>query len=512
MGIILPPPHRPLAVAQRLVDEDYRHRRGALLLRHWRGSFWSWKGAHWSELEDGAMRADVYKFAEDARYIDDKGNEKPWSPNRYKVADVIDSLRALTFLEESTHPPSWLDNPLGAPADELVACTNGLLHVPTRELAEHDPRLFNTVSVPFAYSDDPPEPAEWLAFLNELWPEDADAIRALQEFFGYVISGRTDLHKILLLIGPTRAGKGVIARVMKGLVGNGNAAGPTLASLGQNFGLAPLIGKPLAIVSDARLGGANVHQIVERLLSVSGEDMLTIDIKYREPWTGTLPTRFVVISNELPRFGDASGAIARRFLVLTLNASWLGRENPALTRVLLGELPGIFAWALDGLAAVARTSRFTEPKSSRDAVVSLQDIASPMSAFVRDRCVVGREHEVAVASLFAEWKSWCEDNGRDKPGTVQIFGRDLRAVVPSLGQYRPNDGGDRERRYRGVRIKTSEELRGTDENDDAATPTHNGNGRGPVRTDGSVHDGPQPDPLWSEVDDDDLDDEREVAR
>ena len=51
---------------------------------------------------------------------------------------------------------------------------------------------------------------------------------------------------MLLLIGPTRAGKGVIARVLKALVGRGNYAGPTLASLGTNFGLSPLIGKPLA--------------------------------------------------------------------------------------------------------------------------------------------------------------------------------------------------------------------------------------------------------------------------
>ena len=92
--------------------------------------------------------------------------------------------------------------------------------------------------------------------------------------------------------------------LLAALVGKGNAAGPTLASLGTNFGLAPLLGKPLALVSDARLGGSDVHQIVERLLSISGEDMLTIDRKYREPWTGKLPSRFLILSNELPRFGD----------------------------------------------------------------------------------------------------------------------------------------------------------------------------------------------------------------
>ena len=103
----------------------------------------------------------------------------------------------------------------------------------------------------------------------------------------------------MLLIGPTRSGKGTIARVLTALLGKGNVAGPTLASLGTNFGLSPLIGRPLAVVSDARLAGANVHQIVERLLSISGEDLLTIDRKYRDPWSGEPLSRFLILSNEL---------------------------------------------------------------------------------------------------------------------------------------------------------------------------------------------------------------------
>ena len=83
--------------------------------------------------------------------------------------------------------------------------------------------------------------------------------------------------------------------------------GPTLASLGTNFGLSPLLGKPLAIISDARLGDTPTHTVVERLLSITGEDMLTVDRKFRDPWSGKLPTRFVVLSNELPRFKDSSG-------------------------------------------------------------------------------------------------------------------------------------------------------------------------------------------------------------
>lgn len=450
--VVLPSPKEPLPVARRLVAERHQDDQGRALLARWRGSWWSWEGPRWAELDDRAVRSDAYKFTEDAVYLAAK-DLVPWAPNRYKIADLLDALNAVCHVAEQIQPPQWT-KPGHPDAARLVACTNGLLDVATGELLEHDPALFNTVAVPFAYDPTAPEPVRWLQFLSELWPDDPESPDALAEFFGYVISGRIDLHKILLLIGPTRAGKGVIARLLTALVGKGNFAGPTLASLGTNFGLQPLIGRPLAVVSDARLGGANVHQVVERLLSISGEDNLTIDRKYREPWTGILPTRFVVISNELPRFGDASGAIAGRFIVLQLRESWLGRENPALTAELLEELPGVLNWALAGLARLREQGRFTEPDSSRDAITALQDLTSPVAAFVRDCCTRGAGDEVECPVLYQAWKAWAEDNGH-RPGSAQTFGTHLRAAVPGVIVTRPRDGEERRRYYLGVALATS---------------------------------------------------------
>jgi len=71
------------------------------------------------------------------------------------------------------------------------------------------------------------------------------------------------------MVGPTRGGKGVIARILGALIGKRNVCGPTLNSLGGEFGLAPLLGKSLAVISDARSsGGRNSSLVVERLLSV----------------------------------------------------------------------------------------------------------------------------------------------------------------------------------------------------------------------------------------------------
>jgi len=491
---VMPSPGAPLAVA-RVIITDYTDHDDELRLRHWRGGWMEWHGTHWAEAEDKAIRSWIYRRLEKVEYLDTQGKVpelKPWAPNRHKVGDVLDALAAVALTGEAVDAPSWLRSVRGGPhyqatthrATEIVACANGLLHVGTRKLLDLTPLYFNRVAVPFAYEAAATEPARWLAFLDQLWPDDPESIASLQEFFGYVLSGRTDLHKIMLLIGPTRSGKGTIARVLAALLGAGNVAGPTLASLGTNFGLSPLLGKPLAVVSDARLAGGNVHQVVERLLSVSGEDLLTVDRKYREPWTGKLPSRFLILSNELPQFGDASGAIANRFVVLTMTRSFLGEENSTLTDELTGELTGILSWSLDGLDRLTRQGRFTEPRSSSDSILALQDLVSPVAAFVRDRCERGAGREVTVDELYEAWKIWADDDGH-KPGTKQTFGRNLRAVIPGLRQVRPRDGEGRERRYLGVALST-DNIAGD---------------RGPSRpgpeSDAVGRDGPQSNPLWS---------------
>ena len=447
---VWPAPSAPMRVARQIIES--RTIDHVALIRRWRGDWMEWTGTHWAPMEDAALKKLLYSTLEDATYLDTDGKKiKDWSPTRNKIGNVAEALGAVALLSERIHPPTWVPGYAGSDPKQLVVVSNGILSVSTRRLVDHDPRLFNLVSVPFNYDSDAPHPERWLGFLNELWPDDAESQRTLQQWFGYVLSGRTDLHKILLLVGPTRAGKGVIGRILTSLVGTENVTGPTLASLAQNFGLQPLIGRTLAIISDARLGSGR-SVIVERLLSISGEDHLTIDRKYKTPWSGRLNARFIVISNELPRFGDASGAIANRFVVLALRESWLGKENTKLTDELLEELPGILNWALDGLQSLNDGGAFIEPTTSRDAITALQDLTSPVSAFARDRCVVGPEYQIEKKELWDAWKRWGEDNGRSRPGTTASFGRDLLAAYPMIVSRRPRDADDRIHVYQGIRL------------------------------------------------------------
>jgi putative DNA primase/helicase len=457
---ILPPPGLPWEVANQFFKSRC-FEQGAPTLVHWRGSWLQWKRAHWIEAPNRVVRRWLWRFTSKAKHTNAAGEQVAWAPNHRSIADVYEALEAISGILDETEQPGWIDDRAN---DVIISCRNGLLSVEKRSLMNHTPLFFNATFVPFDYEPNAPSPAKWLKFLKALFPKEPEAIAALQEWFAYVISGRTNLHKILLMTGPTRGGKGAIARILRALIGSANYAGPTLSSLGSDFGLAPLLGKSLAVISDARFSGKNSPVIIERLLSISGEDALTVDRKYKDQWTGRLPCRFHIISNELPRLGDASQAIVGRLVVISTTESWLGKEDHDLEPALHAELPGILNWALDGLARLtANGGRFTRVPSAEDAIQTLRDLASPVAAFVREKCVIGPDHEIDRDTLYFAYRTWADEGGYPK-SPKHVFGRDIHAAVPAITDRRPQNV----RKYVGIDLLPSAPWQ---DDDDENPPT-----------------------------------------
>jgi putative DNA primase/helicase len=380
-------------------------------LRFWRGSWWWWSGGCYREKPPEEVRAELVN----------RMNERWLGVKARIVSDVLDQLKAKAILPSSVEPPAWLNKPAphGWPADECLATRDAIVHLPSlvagREpcQAPASPALLTTTATEFRLDAQAPPPDAWLKFLGELWDGDAESITTLQDWFGYCLTHDTRQHKGLLLIGPPRGGKGTIGRIQTALIGKDNIAAPTLAGLGTNFGLWPLIDKSLAIISDARLSGrADQAAVVERLLSIIGEDSITVDRKFMPPITLRLPTRIMMLTNELPRLSDASGAIVSRFILLRTTKSWLGREDHSLEKRLLAELPSILLWAVGGWRRLRDRGRFLQPRSATEALEEMADLASPVSAFVRECCRVGPGETVEKESLFAAWQNWCERQGR----------------------------------------------------------------------------------------------------
>lgn len=470
-------PHRLARICR---AERWMHDDGGTL-RYWQGSYWEWTGSYYREVPIEEVRARVNALAKieldraniraQAEADDEDGPPAAKKVSTRLVADTVAALGAQTLIESSVTMPAWLGRPGPYPAAEILAAPNALIHVPS--LIEGKPcqtpptpRFFSPNALDYDFALDAPTPTEWLGFLASVWPEDQSAIELLQEWMGYCLLPDTSQEKILLMVGPKRSGKGTIARVLTRLVGAANVCGPTLSSLETNFGLWPLIGKTLAIISDARLSGrTDAAKVTERLLAISGENEITVDRKNLSSVTTMIRARFIILTNELPRLSDASGALASRMLILPMATSWYGREDTRLTDRLVRELPGILLWSIEGWRRLNERGHFLQPDTGREMAEELEDLSSPIKVFVRERCEVGAFEEAADV-LFDAWRDWCRAAGREHShGSAAIFGRDLRAALPALRRVQRRIGiGAEQRRvwhYQGVRLSpvgTSDNL------------------------------------------------------
>ena len=437
---------RPYDVARVIIRTQFTHPDGDMLLS-WQETFYAWTGSHYAPMPTEDLRALIYARA---------GSQAKQPPSARKVSDVVDALKAVANLSKTVREPAWLDASPVAADMTSIAMQNGILIAETRELLPATPRYFCTGALPFPYVKSARVASRWLAFLHDLWGDDTASIALLQQWFGYCLTARTEQQKALMIVGPPRSGKGTIARVLSALVGADNLCAPTLSGLAQGFGLAPLIGKQLAIISDARISGrADLAALSENILRIAGEDLIGIPRKYQSDFTAKLATKIMILSNELPHLPDAAGALASRFLILHTMRSFLAKEDHGLDKVLSSELPGIFEWALEGFDALAKSGRFVQPSTANAMIDELNRLASPVRAFLDDECEIAPGAEVERSALYAHYLAWGHHNGIAHPVALEIFGRNLRAAVSGLNtvQHKTRDGRGRVRFYQGLKLR-----------------------------------------------------------
>lgn len=427
-----PPPHRPMQTARQLIADIWT--RGDMrTLAHWNGTFWQWTGTHYAPVDDLEVRGPIYERLEQVTYSG-KDGPRPWDPTTARVSGIMEPLAIQVHLTTDT-TPMWRHNPT-RPTDGLIPMANGLLDYAAGTLTPHSPDFFTTWALPFDYQPRATCP-QWKTFIADTFAHDPAGGRCLQEWAGYLISGRTDLQTALMVLGPPASGKGVISHIMKSLMGLSNAASPTMGDFDTPHGLESVIGKPLTVVEDAREAGRYANgKALSNFLSLIANDYMSINPKYRPVWYGHLNTRLMLFSNELPRFSDASGAILRRFKIIRLARSHQDAPDTGLTSRLLKELSGIFLWALEGLERLEKQGHLTTPATHSEQIALMSDTAQPVKAFMEDyadyfHVTNDQNDHVEISVLLKEWKAFCTETER-KPGNRETFTTRLSATYPGV--------------------------------------------------------------------------------
>ncbi|HZZ27973.1 MAG TPA: phage/plasmid primase, P4 family [Pirellulales bacterium] len=436
----------------RLADSYLRRHaiNGLPTFRRLNDTSYSWSNGMWEETDQkriSPLLTESIKSDFDA--CAEKFGKPPRAVKRSLVGDTYNALESIARIHVDPHlaPPFWLTHH-DWPATDCLPCNNLLIHLPgllTGNVEYSIPissALFNNHKLPIHFDSGAPEPKRWLRFLSEVW-DDSDCHALLQEWFGYCLTRDTLLQKFLMLLGIGRSGKGTITRILSALVGH-SMAGPSLKSLGTRFGLDPLWGKSLALVPDAKFpkDKDDVQEIVSVLKAVTGEDAVLIDGKNIRQFTGRLPIKIVISSNDtrlaLP---DDSGALYDRALCLRFTRQFKGKDaDPKLGQQLEAELPGILNWAIDGLRRLRiNQGQFTEPKSSRELKAVLRHAAAPVSEFIEEHCNLSDRAAIPCQALYEIYRQQCEAEELEAVNARQ-FGKALANGFPMVERKRSADG------------------------------------------------------------------------
>ena len=313
----------------------------------------------------------------------------------------------------------------------------------------HDPthKFFTQFVSPVSY-DPQAECPEWLGFLDSIWSDHPDHIECLQQWFGYCLTTRTDLQKMLLIHGPSRSGKGVINGVIKLVLGTGVKA-LDIRKLGTTFGMQNVGESRLMSIADVRSGKLDVGA-KEQLLQLIACDPVKVEKKFQSSYTAVPVCKVMGFCNEIPEFLDESNALLNRYILLGMYREFQGREDLDLPKRLAKELPGILNWAVEGYNKLQLFGRIEEPANQQTVRQLLTPLTSPVATWAEACVVVDPEGRVSFEDAYESYNAFCESEF-DGGGYVdkRVFGKKLKAQFPELGQYREATG-DRGRGFTGI--------------------------------------------------------------
>ena len=144
-GLLIAPlvldPAEPLPAARQYIKRHYTN--GKLqTLHHHAGAFYKWNGRCYEFADPEAIRGELYAFL-DASLQKSRGKLVRFQSNMARVSNVADAIKGITNVPSSIAPPAWLADAAERPlAAEIVACANGLLHLPSCDLSPATPASF----------------------------------------------------------------------------------------------------------------------------------------------------------------------------------------------------------------------------------------------------------------------------------------------------------------------------------------------------------------------------------
>jgi P4 family phage/plasmid primase-like protien len=319
----------------------------------------------------------------------------------------------------------------------FIPCKNGVLEWEATGLVlkPHSPKYHLRGLLGVDY-DPNAKCHRFIELLNRALP--TDDVELLQRLIGSFLLGRNLAQKFIILMGTSQSGKGVIARVVIGLLGPENVTTMRTAALNNRFEIGRYAKKLLLYAPD--VNSRFLHELGAYLIkAITGEDPFSPEYKNSNvtPPAKALDTGILITCNSrltIHLEGDRA-AWERRLLVIPFDCEGVTEERQitGLSEKLLDEEgAGILNWVLKGLEAhILDDFKLRLNDRQRTVVNDLLSESESCTCFARECFVREEESTVTVKRAYSAYVRFCSTR-EWPPLSERKFEQGFKAAVQTL--------------------------------------------------------------------------------
>jgi putative DNA primase/helicase len=369
---------------------------------------------------------------------------------RSESAAAIESMLKLAQAEEGI-PVATED----LDADKwLLNVENGTLDLHTGELRPHRREDLISKLAPVRF-DPAAQCPRWVRFLDEVFAPHPDIPSFIQRAGGYSLTGDTREECLFLNHGAGRNGKGTFLKTMALAMGDYAATADFSTFVqrrddaGPRDDVANMRGKRMVSAQESREGAALAESLLKWL---TGGDLVRARRLYENSYEFDPSWKIWLATNHKPVIRGTDPAIWSRIKLIPFDVSFEGKEDRTLKTALLGELPGIFNWAIEGCLRWQEDG-LQLPASVMDATNEYRADSDQTRRFITEVCIEGAYASGKARSLYMAYKKWATDAG-EEPVSETAFGR--RLSEHGFAKRKTESGA----KYDGIGLRADTEMTG----------------------------------------------------
>jgi len=336
----------------------------------------------------------------------------------------------------------------------LLGTPGGTVDLRTGRLRPADPddmitRLTAVAPVPIETFDPERDCPLWMAFRRQALNDDAEAIRFLQQWFGYSLTAVTHEQALVFVYGPGGSGKGTAINTFADVMGDYaiNVAPETLTASKfdrHTTELARLKGARMARSTETEEGRPWAES---RIKTLTGGDKITARFMRQDDFEFVPEFKLSVIGNHAPRIVNCDEAMRRRINVLPFfcipakkDTTLREKLRPEWSGILTSAIVGCLDWQANGLVRPAIVRQET------DAYFASQDT---FALWVEEECETSKSYADSSERLWDSWSRFASSSGEDPGNRKKSFPERLKAKG-----FEPirDTAGIRGRGFKGLRV------------------------------------------------------------